>query len=105
MWSIVEPGVSITAASLATLRPLLRKLRVIGFGSSGNAHRTSAIGNVYERPHQLPAMPQLSGGISTQTEVKVVDAGRRQFGSQDEILGVFGSVGQSRTECSAVEIK
>ncbi|KAH8646682.1 hypothetical protein BX600DRAFT_154613 [Xylariales sp. PMI_506] len=34
IWTLVEPGVAITAASLVTLRPLLRALNVPGFGNS-----------------------------------------------------------------------
>jgi hypothetical protein len=33
-WSVVEPGTAITAASLVTIRPLLRKLNIAGFKSS-----------------------------------------------------------------------
>lgn len=35
VWTLVEPGVAIAAASLATIRPFLRKLRIKGFESSG----------------------------------------------------------------------
>jgi hypothetical protein len=36
IWSTVEPGIGITASSVATLRPLLRKLKWnLGIGSSG----------------------------------------------------------------------
>lgn len=35
VWTLVEPGVAIVAASLATIRPFLRKLRIKGFESSG----------------------------------------------------------------------
>lgn len=33
-WTLVEPGVAITAASLVTIRPLLRSLNVAGFESN-----------------------------------------------------------------------
>lgn len=34
VWTLVEPGVAIVAASLATIRPLLRAMRVTGFDST-----------------------------------------------------------------------
>lgn len=35
VWTLVEPGVAIVAASLVTVRPLLRLLRLRGFHSTG----------------------------------------------------------------------
>ncbi|OAA45464.1 integral membrane family protein [Metarhizium rileyi] len=35
IWSLVEPGVAIIASSLATIRPLLRALKIRGFQSTG----------------------------------------------------------------------
>ena len=40
VWTLVEPGVAITAASLATIRPLLRRLRVSGFLSTERSFGT-----------------------------------------------------------------
>ena len=34
VWTLVEPGVAITAASLVTIRPLLRVLKLRGFEST-----------------------------------------------------------------------
>lgn len=34
VWTLVEPGVAITAASLVTIRPLLRQIRLRGFEST-----------------------------------------------------------------------
>lgn len=41
-WTVIEPGVAIIAASLATIRPLLRAMRVHGFGSTGRRTTHSA---------------------------------------------------------------
>lgn len=35
VWTLVEPGIAIVAASLVTIRPLLRLLKLRGFGSTG----------------------------------------------------------------------
>ena len=40
IWTLVEPGVAIVASSLATIRPLLRALKVRGFESSDYAYGT-----------------------------------------------------------------
>ncbi|SPN98900.1 related to integral membrane protein pth11 [Cephalotrichum gorgonifer] len=37
VWTLVEPGVAIVAASLATIRPLLRAMRIRGFDSTGRS--------------------------------------------------------------------
>jgi hypothetical protein len=42
VWTVVEVGVAITAASLVTIRPLLRVLKFNGFGSSGDTYGASA---------------------------------------------------------------
>lgn len=34
VWTLIEPGVAIIASSLATIRPLLRRMRVRGFEST-----------------------------------------------------------------------
>jgi hypothetical protein len=36
VWTLIEPGLAITAASLITIRPLLRALNFKGFGSTDN---------------------------------------------------------------------
>jgi hypothetical protein len=35
VWTLIEPGLAITAASLITIRPLLRALNFTGFNSTG----------------------------------------------------------------------
>ncbi|CAJ2507665.1 Uu.00g088510.m01.CDS01 [Anthostomella pinea] len=40
IWTLVEPGVAIAAASLVTIRPLLRRLKVKGFVSTEKTSRT-----------------------------------------------------------------
>ena len=45
VWTVVEVGVAITAASLVTIRPLLRVLKFNGFGSAGENFSTSASNN------------------------------------------------------------
>lgn len=43
VWTLVEPGVAIIAASLATIRPLLRAWRVRGFDSTRRTGRSSGV--------------------------------------------------------------
>lgn len=34
VWTLIEPGVAIVASSLATIRPLLRAMKIKGFESA-----------------------------------------------------------------------
>lgn len=40
VWTLIEPGVAIVASSLATIRPLLRAMRIRGFESTDHTHST-----------------------------------------------------------------
>lgn len=42
IWTLIEPGIAISAASLATIRPLLRRFRIGGFTSSERSGATGA---------------------------------------------------------------
>ncbi|KAI0434531.1 hypothetical protein F5Y09DRAFT_295729 [Xylaria sp. FL1042] len=42
IWTLVEPGIAISAASLATIRPLLRQWRIRGFTHSERSRGTGA---------------------------------------------------------------
>lgn len=48
VWTLIEPGVAIVAASLVTIRPLLRQMRLRGFESSQRS-RSRNIFNRYNR--------------------------------------------------------
>ncbi|CAJ0554201.1 Ff.00g127130.m01.CDS01 [Fusarium sp. VM40] len=39
-WTLIEPGVAIVASSLATIRPLLRAMKIRGFESTDNTYST-----------------------------------------------------------------
>lgn len=41
VWTIIEPGLAIVASSLATIRPLLRAMRVRGFESTEDSNKRS----------------------------------------------------------------
>ena len=43
VWTLVEPGVAIVAASLATIRPLLRAWRIRGFDSTGRTGKSGGV--------------------------------------------------------------
>lgn len=44
IWTLVEPGIAISAASLATIRPLLRRWRIRGFTNSERSRGTGTTG-------------------------------------------------------------
>ncbi|KAH6985313.1 hypothetical protein EDB80DRAFT_756783 [Ilyonectria destructans] len=59
VWTLVEPGVAIVASSLATIRPLLRAMKIKGFESTygtghSNAMRTGTRSKSRSLPHFGP---------------------------------------------------
>jgi len=55
VWTLVEPGVAIIASSLATIRPLLRALRIRGFESTG---RSGALPSGATRSYAMGVYPK-----------------------------------------------
>lgn len=59
IWTIIEAGLAIIASSLATIRPLLRAMRVRGFegtdSSTGHSKRSLQRGSGCKRPAAAPA--------------------------------------------------
>jgi hypothetical protein len=64
-WTVIEPGVAIIAASLATIRPLLRAMRVHGFGSTGRSRTAHSSPSAYARQttedRSTPVVDQIFG--------------------------------------------
>lgn len=62
-WTVIEPGVAIIAASLATIRPLLRAMRVHGFGSTGRTTHSapSAYARQTTEDRTIPIIDQIFG--------------------------------------------
>lgn len=57
IWTLVEPGIAISAASLATIRPLLRRWRIRGFTHSERSRTTGA------RSQDQGSRPRRGGGM------------------------------------------
>jgi hypothetical protein len=57
VWTLIEPGVAISAASLATIRPLLRLLKVPGFSTANNTYGSGRSAPVRSRSKPGPSMP------------------------------------------------
>ncbi|KAF1730847.1 hypothetical protein CRV24_008917 [Beauveria bassiana] len=72
LWSMVEPGVAIIASSLATIRPLLRVLKIRGFEST---HRTRSTGLSGKK--QGSSMPGYGPNDVSLHRVTVVDSESR----------------------------
>ncbi|OAQ98252.1 hypothetical protein LLEC1_00773 [Akanthomyces lecanii] len=72
LWSMVEPGVAIIASSLATIRPLLRVLKIRGFEST---HRTPSTGMSGKKP--VSSMPGYGPNDVSLHRVTVVDSESR----------------------------
>lgn len=60
VWTIIEPGLAIVASSLATIRPLLRVMRIRGFESTPNNSGNSKPSQNQQQlgPLQNAARPQ-----------------------------------------------
>ncbi|KAI0458016.1 hypothetical protein F5B21DRAFT_59407 [Xylaria acuta] len=60
IWTLVEPGIAISAASLATIRPLLRRWRIKGFTHSERSHLTTGRsqdqGSRLKRTSKMPGL-------------------------------------------------
>jgi hypothetical protein len=52
VWTLVEPGVAIIASSLATIRPLLRAMRIRGFESTDRTPSSGISGK--RNPNSMP---------------------------------------------------
>ena len=74
IWSLVEPGVAIIASSLATIRPLLRTLRIRGFQSTDKTPNSGGI----------------SGGRYAQGSRNVRTSTMPGYGPNDVVLGGMG---------------
>jgi hypothetical protein len=59
IWTIIEPGLSITTASIATFRPLLGTWKVPGFGGS------TINGSLYLHFHNLGTLPAPARGSTS----------------------------------------
>lgn len=72
LWSMVEPGVAIIASSLATIRPLLRVLKIRGFESTARTRSTGMSGK-----KQGSSMPGYGPNDVSLHRVTVVDSESR----------------------------
>ena len=85
---MTEVGISIAAASIATLRPLVRNLHIPGFssGSQSNKHGTGGADG-YHRSYDLSYIHP----AQTTTKSLVTHARRlSEYNSQESILGHEG---------------
>lgn len=73
VWTLVEPGVAIVAASLVTIRPLLRLFRLHGFESTG---RTPGPSGTARSGTQRSAgkMPAYGHGELTAVDIELAEA-------------------------------
>ncbi|KAI9158710.1 hypothetical protein HJFPF1_06708 [Paramyrothecium foliicola] len=69
VWTLIEPGVAISAASLATIRPLLRKLQIPGFNSTNHTYGSGMSGPARSRSRPGAPMPGYGPNDVTLVEV------------------------------------
>ena len=85
VWTLVEPGVAIVAASLVTIRPLLRKMRLKGFESTAPTEVAGARSGTNRSRSKRPVdQPGLMPGFGPE-EVTLVDL-EAGIKSRDSVL-------------------
>lgn len=69
MWSVLETGIGISAACLATFRPLFRKLHLAGWGGSDKTSGKFVTGDTHHNAQELGYIRQTNGrGVTTEVE-------------------------------------
>ncbi|ROW02899.1 hypothetical protein VSDG_01695 [Cytospora chrysosperma] len=72
VWTLVEPGVAIVASSLVTIRPLLRRIRLRGFETTGQSRSVPVTGRSRSRSG--------TGGLGSRTNRSATTTHHRQRG-------------------------
>lgn len=91
IWTVLEAGIGMIAASSATLRPLLKLFRVTGFSSSNTSrptgHGPSAMdrGGLYIRTQELDVIPRGNDGETRKVVARTDEIS--DDGSEDFIFG------------------
>ncbi|KAI0550759.1 hypothetical protein F4679DRAFT_191648 [Xylaria curta] len=116
IWTLVEPGIAISAASLATIRPLLRQWKIRGFTHSERSRATTGRSqDQSSRPRRASKMPgfgpqdvkmvdlEHGSGPSTNTEkslspVSVVPTSRSTTHNISHLQKIFGDEYSTREE-------
>jgi hypothetical protein len=90
IWTIIEPGIGITTASMATFRPLLVEWKVPGFRRSANTMRGGTTGNEgpYINFQNLNTLPPATHSMCRGTKPQSTAHGGTyvQHGSEELIL-------------------
>lgn len=95
VWTIVEPGLAIIASSLATIRPLLRAMRVRGFDYSTNTTSVSK-GSQHAPRSQNSRAPATSYGVYELALTSTAPISQSEIGVA-KTCGVQGSAVQVTT--------
>lgn len=88
IWSVIEVGISITAASVVTMRPLLRAMRIEGFGSTRDtAYPSRTTENIGPYSNELSDLPtsNITKDISMEYTISPIDR-LSETGSEEDIL-------------------
>jgi hypothetical protein len=110
LWSSVELGLGIIAASVATMRPILRRFHIIGFNSDeATDSRSNNYANGYRKTASTsitPASRQSDAGSSTtpmnlrpMTGGQESTTGREAY-EMDENLRMITSIGKDEVRYS-----
>lgn len=87
VWTLIEPGIAITASSLATIRPLLRAWMITGFQSTEESKSGFRSGKMTSRTNQSNKMPAFGSADVTLVDV---EAGNSKTGADSAIWSSKG---------------
>lgn len=106
VWTVIEPGLAIVASSLATIRPLLRAMRIRGFESTEDSNKRShdqALQQIQHSPRRL--VPRSPYGLDDITLTTTMTTEQARVGESDksEVLVIQGQVDDGRRSASSGE--
>lgn len=103
VWTLIEPGVAIIASSLATIRPLLRAMKITGFeyteygiGTNHSAAPQSSVLRSLGNRSKQRSMPGYGPDDVSLADVELNHEAKRQVGSHDMDINVWHHESPSR---------
>lgn len=100
VWTLIEPGIAIVAASMATIRPLLRRMRIRGFESTDNP---STYGHNSAWSSSRKAKPK--PGFMLQDDVDLEDLDTKPMNRTEVTLLSHGEINKSLPNIPRLDVR
>lgn len=102
MWTTIEAGIGIAAASIATMRPLFRSCSMPGFSSTGSqSHTLQTFSNSYHQSYDLGRIQSRGMDAWTTTHTRALSNANT---SQESILGHDSEGEKSTSKRTDIEV-